>query len=645
MNSFQVCAEAFRRWDARQSSLPATAKSHGTLKNGCTESRPAVVLWRVAEAFRGSLYARQHAPSHRDQSLDVNDTRARWPPYAPFCSDGIGLSVLPGALRLLGLAPVGCRRLTRSRVNVLAGRFILDAGCVVSAPLPALSGPSACAGPPTWGGGTFLSDPEGPPSAVRGLLAEQLIHRLLFGPSDLGTSRLESCGGQTYKQMSHRRRRGWRAPHPPGKFYLPSHERWRRYGPRGPDHRVARRLRRHLPRRSRPPGRDRPRRHRDLSDTVRHHVGPPGSVSISSDRDRDLGHRLPRRLPFVEFLVAPGHRRALPDRREFLSSRRNLVDRTRVRRAGARPLDGIPERLWGCRSHPRNREQRGPRGCARVAVAVPVVGRHQLGRGRRRLVGKPRAIFAAPPRNAIDLGLRGRPPGRAPVVAPPRPGRGRVQHRRLLRTAPPALEVRPRGERRGDRGRPLDSGRDRGHVLLRPSECPIRPVPSPRGIVRGARRRDARRRDHRERVDGAGRHVDARLRALPDLPRALLVRLRIESSSLARCRVRPGLWLPARRRRDRGLSRGRPRERVWFRCGHADVHPVPVRGVARPCGVHRPACGTSPRRERPESGSVAHSALVTIEDRTRLTSIRPCFAEGVTPSPWLEKVIRSGGWT
>src|SRR5256712_10431707 len=79
--------------------------------------------------------------------------RARWPPYAPFCSDGIGLSVLPGALRLLGLAPVGCRRLTRSRVNVLAGRFILDAGCVVSAPLPALSGPSASAGPPSLGRG------------------------------------------------------------------------------------------------------------------------------------------------------------------------------------------------------------------------------------------------------------------------------------------------------------------------------------------------------------------------------------------------------------------------------------------------------------------------------------------------------------
>src|SRR5881397_1780933 len=103
----------------------------------------------------------------------ANDRRARWPPYAPFCSDGIGLSVLPGALRLLGLAPVGCRRLTRSRVNVLAGRFILDAGCVVSAPLPALSGRSACAGPPTWGGGTFLSNPERSPSAVRGLLADR----------------------------------------------------------------------------------------------------------------------------------------------------------------------------------------------------------------------------------------------------------------------------------------------------------------------------------------------------------------------------------------------------------------------------------------------------------------------------------------
>src|SRR2546425_5481592 len=97
--------------------------------------------------------------------------RARWPPYAPFCSDGIGLSVLPGASRLLGLAPVGCRRLTRSRINVTVGRIILDAGCVVSAPLPALSGPPLARGHHSEGGGTFLSDPERPPSAVRGLLA------------------------------------------------------------------------------------------------------------------------------------------------------------------------------------------------------------------------------------------------------------------------------------------------------------------------------------------------------------------------------------------------------------------------------------------------------------------------------------------
>src|SRR6266581_3338245 len=108
--------------------------------------------------------------SEADSSMG-NDVRARWPPYAPFCSDGIGLSVLPGASRLLGLAPVGCRRLTRSRVNVTAGRIILDAGCVVSAPLPALSGPPLARGHHSEGGGTFLSDPERPPSAVRGLLA------------------------------------------------------------------------------------------------------------------------------------------------------------------------------------------------------------------------------------------------------------------------------------------------------------------------------------------------------------------------------------------------------------------------------------------------------------------------------------------
>src|SRR3989442_2986843 len=87
-------------------------------------------------------------------------------------------------MRLLGLAPMGCRRLTRSRVNVTAKRIILDAGCVVSAPLPALSGPPLARGHRTWGGGTFLSNPEGSPSAVRGLLAERAILVALFGPSD-----------------------------------------------------------------------------------------------------------------------------------------------------------------------------------------------------------------------------------------------------------------------------------------------------------------------------------------------------------------------------------------------------------------------------------------------------------------------------
>src|SRR2546425_1638112 len=116
-----------------------------------------------------------------------NDKRARWPPYAPFCSDGIGLSVLPGALRLLGLAPVGCRRLTRSRANVTAVRIILGASCVVSAPLPVLSGPPLARGHRSEGGGTFLSGPEGPPSAVRGLLAARAIHRGVFGVADEGS--------------------------------------------------------------------------------------------------------------------------------------------------------------------------------------------------------------------------------------------------------------------------------------------------------------------------------------------------------------------------------------------------------------------------------------------------------------------------
>jgi len=66
-------------------------------------------------------------------------------------------------------------------VPVVEGRIILDAGCVVSAPLPALSGPPLARGHRSEGGGTFLSDPEGSPSAVRGLLAARAIHGGLFG--------------------------------------------------------------------------------------------------------------------------------------------------------------------------------------------------------------------------------------------------------------------------------------------------------------------------------------------------------------------------------------------------------------------------------------------------------------------------------
>ena len=87
-------------------------------------------------------------------------------------------------MRLLGLAPVGCRRLTRSRANVLAERFILGASCAVSAPLPVLSGPPLARGHHYEGGGTFLSSPEGPPSAVRGLLTARVIHATLFGVAD-----------------------------------------------------------------------------------------------------------------------------------------------------------------------------------------------------------------------------------------------------------------------------------------------------------------------------------------------------------------------------------------------------------------------------------------------------------------------------
>src|SRR5437879_8945638 len=173
--------------NARQSGLPVLAESARKSWKDRTDARPAVVLARVAKTFGGTPYVRQHTPSQRDQSLDGEKNRARWPPYAPFCSDGIGLSVLPGALRLLGLAPVGCRRLTRSRVNVTAGRIILGASCVVSAPLPVLSGPPLARGHRSEGGGTFLSGPEGPPSAVRGLLAARAIHGGVFGVADEGS--------------------------------------------------------------------------------------------------------------------------------------------------------------------------------------------------------------------------------------------------------------------------------------------------------------------------------------------------------------------------------------------------------------------------------------------------------------------------
>ena len=99
-------------------------------------------------------------------------------------------------MRLLGLAPVGGRRLTSSRANVTAGRIILDAGCVVSAPLPALSGPPLARGHRSEGGGTFLSNSEESPSAVRGLLAARAIHGGLFGVADPGTTRTAPPAGR-----------------------------------------------------------------------------------------------------------------------------------------------------------------------------------------------------------------------------------------------------------------------------------------------------------------------------------------------------------------------------------------------------------------------------------------------------------------
>ncbi len=169
-------------------------------------------------------------------------------------------------------------------------------------------------------------------------------------------------------------------------------------------------------------------------------------------------------------------------------------------------------------------------------------------------------------------------------------------------------------------------------------------ISGPRGILRGAGCRDTRLRDHRERVDGPGRHVDGGLRALPHLPRTLLVRFRIESSSPARCRVRSGVWLPARGRCDRGLSRRCPRERVRLGCSHSDVDPVPVRGVSRRRWFHRPSCGTPPPRECPQSGSVANSTPVTVENRPPSpVDCDPVLAERVASCTRLGNVTRSAG--
>src|SRR2546428_1373549 len=159
-----------RRGSVRRAILSRRSRYKGTgermprLRSSYGKKLSSVTA-RVAQAV-------ERTPLRRADSLHAPTSEgARWPPYAPFCSDGIGLSVLPGAKRLLGLAPMGCRRLTRSHVNVTAERIILDAGCVVSAPLPALSDPPLARGHRSWGGGTFLSNPGGSPSAVRGLLA------------------------------------------------------------------------------------------------------------------------------------------------------------------------------------------------------------------------------------------------------------------------------------------------------------------------------------------------------------------------------------------------------------------------------------------------------------------------------------------
>src|SRR5207249_3820729 len=76
------------------------------------------------------------------------------------------------------------RRVGGIRVTHICHRFCQSMERThVSRPLPVLSGPPLARGHRSEGGGTFLSGPEGPPSAVRGLLAARAIVPGLFGPA------------------------------------------------------------------------------------------------------------------------------------------------------------------------------------------------------------------------------------------------------------------------------------------------------------------------------------------------------------------------------------------------------------------------------------------------------------------------------
>ena len=88
----------------------------------------------------------------------------------PSVSGDIQLRALPAgperSSRLFGLAPVGGRRFTISPGNVLARRFILPRGCVVSVPLPWLS-PNHFRGPPfSWRRDLPQLGPEALPSVA-----------------------------------------------------------------------------------------------------------------------------------------------------------------------------------------------------------------------------------------------------------------------------------------------------------------------------------------------------------------------------------------------------------------------------------------------------------------------------------------------